>query len=126
MSESDTITLTPGCYIDSHWGHYQSVRIIELAIALGYEDKVLDENNLRKMLRAYNENEDCVVYTRKDYAHDPDREYLDHTTNLMDWVNETVEDAEDFINDRHVPEGYWFGHHPDMGDIGVYPMEDKD
>ena len=117
--------LEPGPYIGAPMGHYQTPMLIELAIDLGYQDKVLDQTNLYILIQAYNENEDCTVYTRKDNPHTPGMEHnLEAGVDLPDWINETRDDAEDYINEHHVPEGYWFGHHPDMGDVGVWEIEE--
>ena len=103
---TESTMLEPGCYIDSHWGHYQSQRIIEMAMDLGWPDPAPKET--ANLLSQY-----------------PDLD-LDDNPNAADIWYDIVDEAEEYINDRHVPEGYWFGHHPDMGDVGVYPIEDEE
>jgi len=95
--------LAPGTYIDSHWGHYQSQRIIELAQVLEWPDR--DSEETGRLLEKY-----------------PD---LDQESNEPEIWQEIVDDAEQYINDNHVPDGYWFGHHPDIGDIGVWEFDDE-
>ena len=73
--------------------------------------------------------------------------YVDHmAVTYQEWGNvddldawyDIVREAEDYINENHLPdpdldpnsewyapEGYWYGHHPDIGDIGVWPIEDE-
>jgi len=100
---TETTILEPGCYIDSHWGHYQSVRIVEIARELGWTPEDVEE--VDNYAIAYNETGNC--------------------DNADIWY-EMVDEAEQYINENHVPDGYWFGHHPDMGDCGVYPIDDED
>lgn len=97
-----TEQLLPGSYIGAPMGHYQSAYIVELAQQLGWPDEYPDE----------------TAALRAKY---PD---LDPETSELEIWQETVDDAEQWINDNLVPEGYWFGHHPDLGDVGVWHLED--
>jgi len=118
------LELEPGCYIDSHWGHYQSVRVIELGLSLGYEDSALDEHNLGVLIEAYEENYEQANLTHKDGS---PLELTQSGYSVADCVYETADDVIDYINEHHVDaEKHWFGHHPDLGDVGVWEYEDDD
>jgi hypothetical protein len=111
--------LQPGTYIDSHWGHYQSVELIEIAIGLGYEDNALDTDKLYTLCEAYRENYEDVSLKQKDGS---TLILSDNGFSVAECVDEIHQDIESWINDNLVPEGYWFGHHPDLGDIGVWDI----
>lgn len=116
--------LEPGSYVDGWWGHYQSVRVIELGMSLGYEDSALDEENLNALLQAYNNNEYDVdiVLTHKDGS---PLELSPSGYSVAECVSETADDVIDWINEHHTPEEHWFGHHPDLGDVGVWEYDDE-
>lgn len=116
--------LQPGPYIDSHWGHYQSVEVILFAMDLGYEDHALDEANLYRLIEAYRDNTERLTLNEKaGTTLVLTEDGRDHYS-IAECVYETADDAIDYINEHYVPEGYWFGHHPDMGDMGVYEIEE--
>jgi len=118
------LELEPGCYIDGWWGHYQSIRVIELGMSLGYKDSALDDDNLNALAKAYEDNVEELTLTHKDGSPlelDP-RGY-----SVADCVYETADDVIDYINEHHVDtEKHWFGHHPDLGDVGVWEYEYED
>lgn len=95
--------LEPGTYIDSSWGHYQGQRIIELANELGWPDNLPGET--AALLAKY-----------------PD---LDPDTSEYEVWHETVDEATNWISEHCAPEGHWFGHHSDIGDVGVWEHEDE-
>lgn len=98
--------LEPGTYIDSAWGHYQTPRTIELALDLGWEPADEFEDWVRNLIERYNDN--------------------DLSDDEADAIYETADEAIDWINDTQVPEGHWFGHHPDIGDVGVWELEEDE
>lgn len=100
-------TLEPGTHIDSHWGHYQSQRIVEMANELGWPDP--------------NPYETSLLLT-----HYPDLDELEGTiANPHEVWDDVVQEAETYINEHHVPTDHYFGHHPDIGDVGVWEIEDE-
>ena len=120
----EKVMLEAGTYIDSHWGHYQSVQVIGMGLNLGYEDKGLTNESLEVLIEAYESNKDEVSLTQKDGTPleltNPYEGY-----SVAECVHEVTDDVETYINE-HVPEGYWFGHHADIGDFGVWEQEDDD
>lgn len=115
--------LEPGTYIDSHWGHYQSVETIKLGMDLGYVDHALSEANLYALIEAYENNEDelTLINEHTTAKHELNNEGF----TVAECVYEVADDVTNYINDNHVDtEQHWFGHHPDLGDVGVWEQED--
>lgn len=106
----ERVRLEPGTYIDSHWGHYQSQRLVELACEWGWEDE--DPFQTSMLLTHY-----------------PDLDELEGTIDDPHAVwDELVQEAEDWINDNclhHLAKTHYFGHHPDIGDIGVWEIRSR-
>ena len=101
--QNDRVILETGTHIDSHWGHYQGQRIIELANALGWPDP--EPKITEQLLAKY-----------------PD---LDPKKDEQWYWDESVQEANDWIDENCTPEGYWFGHHADIGDVGVWEIEEE-
>lgn len=114
--------LEPGTYIDSHWGHYQSARVIELARELGWQPDEEGRYNHELPLPEYHaqaaeEVDHLAEYylANGDVPHDVDYEVF----------YEIVMEAEAYLNTL-CPSNHWFGHHADIGDVGVWELEEQD
>lgn len=73
-----------GCLIDSNWGHYAIPQLILLAVSLGWEDLGAEEAA---------------------------REYHKGIETDFECLYDAADDAEQWMNDNCVPEGYsvgWF------------------
>lgn len=99
--EQDNPAPRPGCYIDSHNGHYSYPAVIRLAIGYGYE---ADEEMVNLLAR----------YDRDSHEADyPFEQVIEESDTAIDWLNEHVP------LDGHVWE--WFD-----GDFGLYQMVEED
>lgn len=73
-----------GCWIDGHWGHYGSARLIEIAHNFGYgRDGAM-----------------CQEYL-----------YGDVSSLKCEFIVEASEDAEVWMNENVAPDGFSFGWH---------------
>lgn len=99
--------LETGTHFDSHWGIYQTPMTVQLALNLGWEPS--DRADLDLIVSRANHMMGMSVI--EEWEHDI--------------LEEAYNEAEEWINDNCVPEGYWFGHHSDLGDIGVWEIEDE-
>lgn len=104
--------LEPGCYIDSHWGHYQTPRTLEIALDLGWDPNGYTINEVRVRIEHYNNG-----------SVPPYEETLEDASEHIYWLQD---EAESYINDNHVPPNHWFGHHSDLGDVGVWPIDEEE
>ena len=110
--------LQPGTYIDSHWGHYQSVRALEIALDLGWVPNGYTKEEVYARIEAYDKNEIPTLMNGK-----PLEENEADASEHIYWL---FEEAEEWINDNAVPDNHWFGHHPDLGDIGVWEVDEDE
>jgi hypothetical protein len=94
-------TLPPGCYIDSHHGHYAIPRVIQLAESLGRQ---LDEH-IASLLKRYD-------------AHSHEPEYP------MEVLIDESDAAIDWLNEHRALDGHSWGWND--GDFGLYPLEQED
>jgi hypothetical protein len=94
-------TFQPGCYFDSHLGHYIVPEIIRLAES---EGRKLDAR-MSDVLARYEDD-----------------------SHLADYPNEAVIEESDaaiqWLNDYHRPEGFWWGWVE--GDFGLYELDNDD
>src|SRR5690606_12365174 len=91
MTDHTYEQLPPGIYVDSWWGVYQTNRVIDLALSLGWSP---DDRDTIAELNA--KADDRYALTPDDYG----------------ILYDAQAEAEGWINEHCVPEGYWFGHHP--------------
>lgn len=87
-----------GCWIDGHWGHYASARLVQIAVSLGWDD--------RAAFRA------AEAYLVETYLVDkaPEVAVVDGVeVTLPEYVYGSADDAENWINDNVVPEGFHAG-----------------
>lgn len=87
-----------GCWIDGHWGHYGSVRLVEIAQDYGFEISDLD---------------DVALATYRDWSKE---DFLDEQTgeyhSSSDWIlmqGGLADEAEDWLNDNVARPGFSFG-----------------
>lgn len=94
-------TIEPGCYIDSHHGHYATPMVIQLANGFGFHF------------------DDLVGYALANY---------DEHSHEEDFPNEALmevsEEATDWLNANRPVDGHWWGWNE--GDFGLYPIEEDD
>jgi len=95
------MTLQPGCYIDSHHGHYCVPMVIELAAEHGF----IVDPFVRFALDHYN---DC--YHETDY---PGEALIEVSDEAIDWLNQH----------EGLPGHWWMWND---GDFGLYAEEDVD
>lgn len=91
-------TFEPGCYFDSHRGHYIVPEIIRFAGDAGY----MIDSETQTMLDRYDEH-----WHEEDY---PMEELIEESDAAIEW-----------LNDNRCPDGYvweWFD-----GDFGLYPID---
>lgn len=109
--------LEPGTHVDSWWGHYQSAHIVRIARHLGWQPEPMTIQG---------SPHEQTQTQANDWVDELAAHYIDHGDSGIDpelW-HDIVQEAEDWVNDNHTPEDHYFGHHPDIGDIGVWPIED--
>lgn len=91
----------PGCYLDSHRGHYIQRDMLRFAEGEGYPvDKRMDD-----VLSQYDK-----YYWEEDYP--------------IEELHDGVQSAEDWLNEHRCPEGLCWGWNE--GDFGLYPIEDEE
>lgn len=91
----------PGCYIDSHLGHYAHAECVKLAIAFGMPIDPFADWAIQKY-------DDC--------SHES--EYPNEA------IHELCDEAEAFLNERQAVDGHYWGWND--GDFGLYPIEDDE
>lgn len=107
MADLQTKELLPeGTHFGSPWGIYQTPLTVQLALNLGWDPH--DRISLEKICHKTQQHMGMSYLTQEEDMH----------------LNESLDEALEYINDHHVAEGYWFGHHADIGDMGVWPIED--
>lgn len=95
------MALTPGCYIDSHHGHYAIPAVVEMAKSAGF---LLDPFAEYAVFNYEARNSD------EDYPHEA--------------LIELSEEAIEWLNHNEGLTGHWWGWNE--GDFGLYPIEDED
>lgn len=98
------MALIPGCYIDSHHGHYAIPAVIELAKSFGMP------------LDSFAE---YAVFSYDDRHHDEDYPHealIELSDEAIEWLNEK----------RPFNEGHGFAWGWNDGDFGLYTLEDED
>jgi hypothetical protein len=91
----------PGCYIDSHHGHYAHVEAIKIAVSMGMP---IDPFT------------DWVLAKYDDHWHEADYP--------SEALLELLDEAEDFLNQNHGLPGHWWMWND--GDFGLYAEGDVD
>lgn len=91
----------PGCYVDSHHGHYAIVRVIDIATDLG---RPLDPFATYTLSR-YDEDSHLPNY--------PGEAVIEESDRAIEWLNE-----------HHCPDGYSWGWYE--GDFGLYAEGDDE
>lgn len=94
-------TPSPGCYLDSHRGHYITRDAILLAADLGY--KLADDDR-------------ALVDRYEAESHEADYPF----EALVDLCDEAVE----FLNRERGLAGHWWDFND--GDFGLYPIDEED
>jgi hypothetical protein len=98
---TDGTAFEPGCYIDSHHGHYAIPGVITLARKLGYE--VSPET-------------DAILARYDTDSHEPDYP--------GERVIEESDAAIEWLNDNQAREGFAWAWND--GDFGLYPTEEDE
>lgn len=98
---TDTTQFTPGCYIDSHLGHYMIPAVIDFAQGYGFQVDPFAQYALARY---------DTDYHTDDYPNEAAIELSDK--------------AEDYLNDNHsIPRHSWGWND---GDFGLYPHDTED
>lgn len=95
-----------GCWVDGHWGQYGAARVIEIAIAHGWDDAEADDLATRHMASIGPSDADGL-------SDDEFEPYIDAAADAEAWLNENV-----------APEGYSFGWH--NGEFFLWPNVSDD
>ena len=93
-----------GTWVDGARGRHMSSAILDAAEAYGYPIS-------KNLVDAMKEEEESVG--EDDFDRD---EFVDR----YEWINEEIDRAEQWMNERVAPIGYMFGYHPSWGDWGLY------
>jgi hypothetical protein len=94
--------LEPGTHFGSPWD-----TCVQLALNQGWDPD--DRTDLERLVQRVNTHMGMSLISLDEY----------------EILSDAHNDAEEWLNDHCVPEGYWFGHHPDLGDMGVWEMEEE-
>lgn len=91
---TDIVKATPadvGCWVDGHWGQYGAARVIEIALAHGWDDEGAADLAARRM------GSMLPNPTNDDLSENDFEKLL--------WASD---DAERWLNENVAPEGYFF------------------
>jgi hypothetical protein len=110
LEEKEVVKATPdeaGCWIDGHWGQYGPARLVQLAIAYGWDDEEASELATKHLASMGPSDDEGLT----------DDEY-----EALVGHGGAADDAEDFLNESVAPDGYLFGWHD--GEFFLWSNED--